>query len=62
MSLEKTTARPNDTAFNIQHRCPLSQISAGGLHSTSFSPIDDLSPPSKMDYAEHVAANNNIVM
>jgi len=60
MSLEKTTARPDDTAFNIQHGCPLSRISTGGPHSTSSSPMDDSSPPSEMDYAECVAANNNM--
>jgi len=59
MSLEITTARPEDNALNIQYRHPLSRTNAGGPH-TSISPIDDSSPLSEIDYAEHIATNYNM--
>jgi len=59
MSLEITTARPEDNALNIQHRHPLLRTNAGGL-CISISSMDNSSPPSEIDYAECVAANYNM--
>ena len=61
MSLNSTSVRPEDDAYNIQHGHLMSQISAGGPHSTSSSPMDDL-PPSEVDYAVRVVSENNIEM
>jgi len=58
MSLESTSIRPEDNAFNIQCKQPLSYISMEDLHSTSPSPMDE-SFLSEIDYAERVAFANN---
>jgi len=60
MNLNTTSARPEDDAYNIQRGRLTSHTSTNGPHSNSPSPIDDSSPPSEVDYAEHVAANCNM--
>ena len=55
-----TSARPEDDAYNIQHGRSTSCTSTNGPRSNSPSPMDDSSPPSEVDYAEHVAANCNM--
>ena len=57
---EQTTARPDDTAFNIQRGHLTMRANDQGPRSTFSSPMDDSSTPPECDYAEHVAAQNNI--
>lgn len=57
---EQTTARPDDTAFNIQRGRPTTRAADSSTRSTSSSPMDDESTPSECDYAERVAAQNNM--
>lgn len=59
MNLDYTLERPADTAVNIQRDRPTSRVSVGGPRSTSSSPMDS-SPPSEMDCAECVCAQNNM--
>ena len=61
MNTNSTNERPEDNAYNIQCRHSLSWISTDRLHSNSPSPMND-SSPSKIDYAERVASENNIKM
>ena len=58
MSLESTSVRPEDNAFNIQCGWPLSCISMGGPCSISLSPMDK-SSSSGMDYTKRVTFTNN---
>jgi len=55
-----TTARPENDAYNIQHRCLTSYASDRGPHSTSLSPMDNSSLSSEVNYAKHVATNCNM--
>ena len=56
----QTTARPEDTAFNIQRGRPPMRTENQGPRSTSPSPMDNVSTSSTGDYAERVAALNNM--
>jgi len=58
-NFENTIARPDNTALSIQRGCPPSRASTESSRSLSPSLMDDL-PPSDCDYAERVAAQNNI--
>ena len=58
-NFENTIARPDDTALSIQRGRPPSRASAESSRSSSPSLMDD-SPPSGCDYAERVAAQNNM--
>ena len=58
-NFENTIARPDDTALSIQRDCPPSHASTESSCSLSPSLMDD-SPPSDCDYAERVAAQNNM--
>jgi len=51
MSLESTSIRPENDAFNIQLGQPLSHISTGGSYNTSLSSMDE-SSLSEIDYAK----------
>jgi len=51
----QTTARPEDTAFNIQRGRPPMRTENQGPRSTSPSPMDNVSTSSTGDYAERVA-------
>ena len=55
-----TFARPEDDTYNIQCGHPISSNSTKNPCSTSPSLMDNSSPPSEVDYAEHVAANCNM--
>jgi len=55
-----TLARLEDNAYNIQYGHSTSRTSTNRPCSNSLSPMDDSSPPSEVDYAEHVATNYNI--
>jgi len=59
MSTVHTNEQPNDTAVNIPQGRPLSRASVGGPRSASPSPID-FSPPSEINYAERVLAQNSM--
>ena len=58
-NVESTKARPDDTALSIQRGRPPSHASTESSRSSSPSLMDD-SPPSDCDYAEPVAAQNNM--
>ena len=58
-NVESTKARPDDTALSIQRGRPPSRASTESSRSSSPSLMDD-SPPSDCDYAEPVAAQNNM--
>ena len=58
-NVESTKARPDNTALSIQWGRPLSHMSTESSHSLSPSLMDDF-PPLDCDYAERVAAQNNI--
>ena len=58
-NIENTKARLNDTALSIWHSHPSSYVSTESSCSSSPSPMDNL-PPSEYNYAERVAAQNNI--
>jgi len=58
-NFENTIARPDDTALSIQRGHPPSCTSTESSHSLSPSLMDD-SPSSDCDYAERVAAQNNM--
>ena len=58
-NVESTKARPDDTALSIQRGHPPSRASTESSHSSSPSLMDD-SPPLDCDYAERVAAQNNM--
>jgi len=57
---EQMTAQPDDTIFNIQHGCLTMQAINQSPHSTSSSSMDNVFTLSEYDYAEHVAAQNNM--
>jgi len=58
-NIENTKARPDDITLSIQQGYPPSCASTESSHSSSSSLMDD-SPPLDCDYAEWVAAQNNI--
>ena len=58
-NFENTIARPDDTALSIQRSCPPSHASTESSRSLFPSLMDD-SPPLDCDYAERVAAQNNM--
>ena len=58
-NFENTIARPDDTALSIQRGRPPSRASTQSSCNSSPSLMDD-SPPSDCDYAEQVAAQNNM--
>ena len=58
-NFENTIARPDDTALSIQRGHPPSRASTESSCSSSPSLMNN-SPPSDCDYAERVAAQNNI--
>ena len=58
-NFENTIARPDDTALSIQRGHPPSRTSTQSSRSSSPSLMDN-SPPSDCDYAEWVAAQNNM--
>ena len=58
-NFENTIARPDDTALSIQRGRPPSHASTQSSCSLSPSLMDD-SPPLDCDYAERVAAQNNM--
>ena len=58
-NVECTKMRPDDTALSIQRGRPPSYASTESSRSSSPSLMDD-SPPSDCDYAERVAAQNNM--
>jgi len=58
-NFENTIARPDDTALSIQRGRPPSCASTQSSRSLSPSLMDN-SPPSDCDYAEQVAAQNNM--
>ena len=58
-NFENTIAKPDDTALSIQRGRPPSRASTESSCSSSPSLMND-SPPSDCDYAERVAAQNNI--
>jgi len=53
-------AQLDDTAINIKRGCSLMKTSDKGSCSISSSPMDDTSMFSEANYAEHVAAQNNM--
>jgi len=59
LNIENTKARPNDTAFNIQHDCLLSRMSTKSSHS-SFSSLMNNLPLLECNYAKWVVAQNNM--
>ena len=58
-NFENTIARPDDTALSIQTGRPPSRASTDSSRSSFPSLMDD-SPPLDCDYAERVAAQNNM--
>jgi len=58
-NIEPINERPADIAVNIQRGRPTSPASVGGPRSNSPSPVNS-SPPSQMDYAERISAQNNM--
>jgi len=58
-NFKNTIARPDDTALSILRDRPPSRASTDSFCSSSPSLMDDL-PPSDCDYAERVAAQNNM--
>jgi len=58
-NVENTKARPDDTTLSIQRGRPPPHASTESSRSSSPSLMDD-SPPSDCDYAERVAAQNNM--
>ena len=58
-NFENTIARPDDTALSIQRGHPPSRTSTESSRSLSPSLMDN-SPPSDCNYAERVAAQNNM--
>jgi len=58
-NIDCTTARPDDTAFNIEENQPSTQHEVNIPHKPA-SLIDDNSMLSKEDYTAHIASQNNI--
>jgi len=59
-NIEQTIARPDDTALNIPRGRSNDRANSKVPRSMSPSPMDDSSTPSEGDYAERVAAQNNM--
>jgi len=59
MSTEHTNKRLADLAVDLPQGRPPSHLSVGGPRSSSPSPMDS-SPPSEVDYAKRVLAQNEI--
>ena len=58
-NIENIKSRPDNTALSIQRSCPPSRASTESSRSSSPSLMDN-SLPSECDYAEQVAAQNNM--
>jgi len=58
-NIDRTTARPDDTAFNIEGNQPSTQHEVN-ISSEPVSPMDDDSMFSEEDYAACIASQNNM--